>query len=109
MGDLHELGRCVTVYHNRGDLALHGSDYTKGNPDRLGMNGPARPGMVHNKVHSVNCTTIVKGFMEHSYYLGGLPNQDIRASIADVELSDEVRGRERNPDVPNLWEFPKQK
>jgi esterase/lipase superfamily enzyme len=107
MGDLHELGRCVTIYHNRGDLALHGSDYTKGNPDRLGTNGPARSGMVHNKVHSVDCSAIVKGFMEHSYYLGGLPNQDIRASIADVVLAASVRERKRNPDVPNLWEFPK--
>lgn len=106
MGDLHELGRCVTVYHNRGDVALHGSDYTKGNPDRLGTNGPARPGLVHNKVHSVDCSSAVRGFMEHSYYLNGLPNHDIRCSIADVALNDKVRGRIQDRDLPNVWRMP---
>ncbi len=109
MGDLHQLARCVTVYHNNGDLALHGSDYTKGNPDRLGSAGPARPRLVHNKAHSVDCSPIVSGFMEHSYYLGGRPNLDIRASIAGLPLDAKIRGRRRATDMPNVWELPKKK
>jgi esterase/lipase superfamily enzyme len=109
MGDVHQLARCVTVYHTMGDLALHGSDYTKGNPDRLGSAGPARPQLVHNKVHSVDCSPIVSGFMEHSYYLGGRPNQDIRASIAGMDLNARIRGRRQARDVPNVWSFPKRR
>ena len=109
MGDLHQLARCVTVYHNDGDLALHGADYTKGKPDRLGSAGPARPRLLHNKVHSVNCSSIVNGFLEHSYYLGGLPNHDIRASIAGLSLDDSVRGRQQATDMPNVWSLAKRK
>ena len=40
---LPEICRNVSLYYNRGDLALRGSDITKGNPDRLGTNGDCRP------------------------------------------------------------------
>jgi len=103
LGEVHQLARCVTVYFNRGDTALHVSDYTKGNPERLGTNGPARPGLVHNKVHSVDCSTLVKGFVEHSYYLNGLPNRDIRCSVADVPVTAEVRRRIQDRELPNVW------
>ena len=48
---LHEIARNVTVYFNYGDVALHVSDYTKGNPDRLGTAGFARQSCVHSKIH----------------------------------------------------------
>ena len=67
----HELARSVSVYHNRGDAALVISDFTKGNPDRLGSNGPARPAHVHNKVHQVDCTPIVKGLRGTQLLPGG--------------------------------------
>lgn len=40
---LPELARCVTVYHNRQDKAMYISDYTKGNPERLGCNKSPMP------------------------------------------------------------------
>ncbi|NJL17656.1 MAG: alpha/beta hydrolase [Nitrospira sp.] len=88
---LHELARSVSVYHNRGDVALVVSDFTKGNPDRLGSNGPAKPAVVHNKVHQVDCTPIVKGLVEHSYYLVGHVNADIRMSIDGIQHDDPRR------------------
>lgn len=51
MERLHELCANVTVYFNTGDVAMYISDYTKGNPERLGHAGSAHPFNVHNKVH----------------------------------------------------------
>ncbi len=105
MGNLHELARSVSVYHNRGDLAMHVSDYTKGNPDRLGTAGAARPAALHNKVSQIDCTPVVKGFVEHSYYLDGWVNQDIRLGIAGLAQDDPHRQRKRSPDFPNVWQM----
>jgi esterase/lipase superfamily enzyme len=95
MGDLHELARAVTVYHNTGDLALHVSDYTKGNPDRLGSHGAARAAALPDKVQQVDCSRIVGGLVEHSYYLDGRVNDDILRSIDGVPPDDAQRTRAR--------------
>ena len=87
MVNLHRLAKQVTVYYNNGDLAMYISDYTKGNTDRLGHNGTARPSQLHNKVSQVNCSKIVGGITEHSYYLWATVNEDIRQSIDGVPLS----------------------
>jgi esterase/lipase superfamily enzyme len=105
LGRLHELARSVSVYHNRGDVALVVSDYTKGNPDRLGSNGPARPTLVHNKVHQVDCTSIVKGLVEHSYYLVGNINADIRMSIDGMPHDAPGRHRNRVGVLGNQWDM----
>ena len=57
--------------------------------------GPARPAHVHNKVHQVDCTPIVKGLVEHSYYLVGHANADIRMSIDGKSHDDPSRHRNR--------------
>ena len=103
MGSVHELGRCVTVYHNRGDLSMVVSDHTKGHPERLGAGGAARPTLLHNKVHQVDCTPIVSGFVEHGYYLSGSVRDDIRQSIDGIDLDDPRRLRLRDPNAPNVW------
>lgn len=105
LGRLHELARSVSVYHNRGDAALVVSDFTKGNPDRLGSNGPARPNLVHNKVHEIDCSPIVKGLVEHSYYLVGNVNADIRMSIDGLPHEDERRRRKKVGSLGNQWEM----
>lgn len=105
MATLHELARGVTLYHNRGDLAMYVSDYTKGNPDRLGTAGAARPAELHNKVSQVDCTPVVKGFVEHSYYMDGWVNRDIRLSIAGLAPDDPQRRRRRSADAANLWQL----
>lgn len=103
MGQVHELARSVSIYHNRGDAALVVSDYTKGNPERLGGAGAARPRLLHNKVHQIDCTPIVEGLVEHSYYLTGSINADIRQSIDGLAHSDSSRRRASIGDSANQW------
>jgi hypothetical protein len=82
---------------------MYVSDYTKGNPERLGHNGAARPTQVHNKVHQVDCSPIVSGLVEHSYYQDGRVNEDIRLSIASQPFESPRRSRVRDADLPNVW------
>ena len=106
LGRVHELARCVTIYHNRDDVAMHISDYTKGNPERLGGNGAARPSLLHNKVQQVDCTEVVTGLVEHSYYIEGWVNQDIRLSIEGLTNDDQRRRRTRSGSLANVWKMP---
>jgi esterase/lipase superfamily enzyme len=97
---LQALARSVTIYHNRGDVAMYVSDYTKSNPERLGMSGAAKPSLLHNKIHQVDCTPIVKGVVEHSYFMSGRVNDDIRDSVNGKDHDDAGRSRER---ITNSW------
>lgn len=101
---LHEITRSVTVYHNKGDIALFVSDVTKGNPDRLGQTGAARPHLLHTKIEQVDCTPIVTGLVEHSYYANGRVCEDIRQSITNLAADDKRRNRKRTT-TPNRWEI----
>ena len=105
MGDLHQLARIVSVYHNTGDVALHVSDYTKGNPDRLGGYGASRAGMLPDKIEQIDCATIVGGLVEHSYYLDGHVADDILLSIDGVPVDDERRTRVPRPGGGVRWEL----
>ncbi|HFD92000.1 MAG TPA: alpha/beta hydrolase [Gammaproteobacteria bacterium] len=103
MGDLHRLARGVSIYHNRGDLAMYVSDYTKGHPDRLGHEGAARPGQLHRKIHQVDCSSLVEGLVEHSYYLWGPVNSDIRQTIDGLPPGDPARRRTQSGSHDNVW------
>ncbi len=59
----------VNVYFNNNDRAMAVSDKTKGNPDRLGDDGPRVPRAIPGKVTLIDCTPVVEGIVEHSYYL----------------------------------------
>jgi esterase/lipase superfamily enzyme len=98
-----EIARHVTVYHNRGDTALVISDYTKGNPERLGGAGAARSALLHNKIHQVDCTPVVHGLVEHSYYLCGNVNTDIRFSIDGKTQDDASRSWRQVTNQRNVW------
>jgi esterase/lipase superfamily enzyme len=93
LGRLDELSTWIHVYTNREDNALRISDFTKGNPDRLGSAGPAHPQLVHTKVLQIDCTPIVGGFIEHSYYLCGKVNRDIAQTIAGMARDALKRAR----------------
>lgn len=98
-----QIARQVSIYHNRQDTAMVISDYTKGNPERLGGNGAAHPALLHNKVHQIDCTPIVHGIVEHSYYLSGKVVADIRASIDGWEQNDSRRARQASASLSNVW------
>ena len=66
---LPNLAKEVHVYFNRGDRPLHVSDFTKGNPPRLGTDGVRLPGAMPGKVNQIDCSKVVEGGLEHSYYL----------------------------------------
>lgn len=95
--------RVVTIYYNRNDKAMWTSDYTKGNPERLGHTGAAHPALLHTKVHQVDCTPVVHDFIQHSYYLTGNINADIRASIDGWEQNDARRQRIPSSTQGNVW------
>ncbi len=108
LGRVHEIARCVTIYHNRGDKAMVVSDYTKGNPERLGTNGAAHPAALHNKVQQVDCSGVAgegTDFVQHSYFNSGLPNLDIRQSIEGLANDARTRYRRRKGDLANVWEL----
>lgn len=102
MAKLSQLSRETSIYHNRGDAALHISDYTKGNPDRLGSNGVANPNSLHRSVHQIDCSKIVGGLVEHSYYLDGGISHDIRMSIDGAAQGDRRRPRVATG-IRNCW------
>ncbi|MBX3458597.1 MAG: alpha/beta hydrolase [Planctomycetes bacterium] len=102
LGRLHELTRLVTVYHNRYDQALAISESTKGNPDRLGSLGLARPTLVHHKIEQVDCSESAPGPIGHSYYLSGCAIQDIRESLLGTRLSAPSQYRVSGAS-PNTW------
>ncbi len=103
LGQVHEIARSVSVYHNRGDTAMVVSDYTKGNPERLGGYGAAHPALLHSKIHQIDCAPIVHGIAEHSYYLTGKVNADIRESIDGWAQDDRRRRRSPKTNLGNVW------
>lgn len=103
LGRIDQVARQVTLYYNRRDKAMYLSDYTKGNPERLGHNGAAHPAQLHNKVQQVDCTPVVSDFTGHSYYLSGNVNADIRLSIDGRRPDDPLRLRQRSGALDNCW------
>lgn len=86
---LPDMARRVTVYHNPSDKALVVSDYTKGNPDRLGAGGPRNSRALPDKVSVVNCEPVLR-FRDdksgHLYYrLDETVKQDVLAVLNGIE------------------------
>ena len=96
MDNLHEICRQISIYHNKGDTALVISDKTKGNPDRLGHGGAARPAKLHHKIQQINCADVVSGLVEHSYYQDGNVLKDIHQSLQEIEQEDSIRSRKQD-------------
>ena len=77
---LPRLAKRVNVYFNNKDRGMAISDKTKGNPDRLGDDGPRVPRGIPGKVTLVDCTPVARGPIGHSYYL------DTPAVVADMQM-----------------------
>jgi len=94
---LPSLAKRITVYFNSGDLALKTSDYTKGNPDRLGHDGPSKPHKISSKVVLVDASSVVGGVAEHSYHQEEkLVIEDIVAVLQGIS-SENITGRKYVP------------
>jgi esterase/lipase superfamily enzyme len=66
---LPDLCGHLNIYINKHDKALLGSDLTKGNPDRMGSVGPARPMDLPAKVSVIDVSKLDKiGDAGHGYY-----------------------------------------
>lgn len=93
---LPRLTRHVNVYFNRGDLALWASDRLKGNPARLGTDGPLQPLQLPRNVYPIDCTEVVARLAEateHSYHLTvERVATDIRQVLRN-RMADEIPGR----------------
>jgi esterase/lipase superfamily enzyme len=91
---LPRLAKRVNVYFNNNDRAMAVSDKTKGNPDRLGDDGPRIPRSIPGKVTLIDTTAVVKGIVEHSYFL------DTPKVVTDMQKvlvgtpADEIPNRE---------------
>jgi esterase/lipase superfamily enzyme len=100
---VHQVAQSVAIYHNAADTALRISDFTKGNPDRLGQRGAARPQLLHQKIYQVDCAPLVTGLTQHSYYTNGLIARDIRLALQGVSPAE----RQLQPTgvARNCWSF----
>lgn len=100
---LPQLARQVMVYFNPRDMALTVSDKTKGNPDRLGSDGPRLLDDLPRKVVLVNCRDVARTDPDDSYghdYHRYVPEVlgDVNQVLRDVP-PDEIEGRQYFPDV----------
>jgi len=82
---LPSLCRRVTVYYNHKDRALLISDKTKGNPDRLGSDGPRMLDLLPKKVFVIDCARVAgegDPMIQHSYFMNCPPvASDLKATL----------------------------
>ena len=102
---VHQIGNTVAIYHNGNDMALRVSDYTKGHPDRLGQRGAARPQALHQKIYQVDCSAVVSGLTQHSYYTNGIIAIDIRKALQGQRPDSVARGLRQLGPAPNMFAF----
>lgn len=95
-----ELCGQMAIYFNKNDTALFGSQFTKGNPDRMGNHGPSMPFEVPNNVTVIDVSKLdpLLDFVGHSYYdMWPGVIDDITQVLNGVE-SHEVKGRNYIPE-----------
>ncbi len=96
LGLLPDLARFVHVYHASDDQALQVSDITKGNPDRLGSDGPKNMERIDNRIFAVDCSAVSSTDIEHGrhqyYRLRPEVIDDVRQVLAGTPL-DAIKGR----------------
>ncbi len=95
---LPELCNRLTVYFNQGDRALTISDWTKGNPDRLGSSGPLSS-RLNSKIEVVDCTPVVPGVVEHGYHAEVAKVRDDIRDVLVGKPGDKCSTREWMPSM----------
>jgi esterase/lipase superfamily enzyme len=94
-----ELCGSMTIYFNKNDTALFGSQFTKGNPDRMGNHGPSMPFDIPGNVTVVDVSKLdpFLDFVGHGYF-DTWPRviTDITAVVNDVD-PESIPGRNYIP------------
>ncbi len=89
---LPRLCEHVTVYHTPRDRALTVSETTKGNPERLGSDGPENARLLNDRIAVVDVTPVLSKDPDptnHQYYrLNPSVRDDIRQVLDGVPASD---------------------
>ena len=96
---LPRLAKRVNVYFNNEDRAMAVSDKTKGNPDRLGDDGPRVPRGIPGKVSLIDVTPVVDGLVEHSYFLDSPRVVEDMIEVLSGRASKEIGGRDYDPET----------
>ncbi len=99
LGRLTDLANWVHVYHARDDRALQISDATKGNPDRLGADGPASFDPLPERVFAIDCRDVsdtVASHGRHQYYR---LRDEVIADVVATLGGDGQQGRPGRIDV----------
>ena len=83
---LIELANSIHVYHSKQDRALQISDRTKGNPARLGADGPANFDALNERVFALDCIEVDDTIISHGrhqyYRLREEVIRDVQATLA---------------------------
>jgi esterase/lipase superfamily enzyme len=99
---LPRLCEHVTVYHTPSDRALTISETTKGNPERLGSDGPENSRLLNDRVAVVDVTPALAAdgdATNHQYYrLNPVVRGDLR-QVLDGVAPFEIKGRVYHPDT----------
>ncbi len=96
---LPKIATRVNIYFNREDLAREISDKTKGNPDRLGTDGPRLTSKLPAKITQIDCTHVTPGMVEHSCYKDSPRiTYDMKQELRGIE-PDLVKGRLYIPEL----------
>jgi esterase/lipase superfamily enzyme len=90
---LPRFAKRVNVYYNNKDIAMAISDRTKGNPDRLGDNGPRAMDNIPSKVSVIDVTPVGDGLLDHSYYLTSQIVVDDMQQVLMGKPNYEISGR----------------
>ena len=103
---LPEMAARVSIYCNPRDRALMISDFTKGNPDRLGAAGPRNAKVLPDKVSVVNVKRAVADDDDiqcHQYYKENKQVRDDVLALLDGKDPDELKTRVYNPEKNIYW------
>ena len=91
---LPRLAKRVNVYFNNNDAAMAVSDKTKGNPDRLGDDGPRVPRAIPGKVSLIDVTPAVDDPVGHSYFLDSPRVVEDMVEVLSGKASKDIGGRD---------------
>jgi esterase/lipase superfamily enzyme len=99
---LPHLTRRTHIYFSRGDLALWASDTFKGNPSRLGSDGPLHPQQLPRNIYPIDCTEAVAATVkasEHGYFISSPRVVVDMRRVLRGEIPDEILGRKYIPET----------